>query len=199
MKETLGSCLLHFDLGDYEREQAMNRSNVISGVVCLGFGISAFWLSADLPTFTATDQMGGRFFPRLVSIAFMLASIGLIVTGLMDVEIQGGTVSAKKKGMKVNIEDKAEEQEERLEILGFRVKRSSVKLFGFIAAMTVYTIILPVLGYILASLLSFMAMIVAAGERRPLNVMMGATVITVVIYVLFAVLLGMNVPESSLF
>lgn len=177
----------------------MNRSNVVSGIVCLGFGISVFWLSADLPTFTATDQMGGRFFPRLVSIMFMLASVGLIVTGLMDVEIQGGTVSAKKKEMKVNPNVREEEEEEKLEILGFRVSSSSMKLFGFISTMTMYVIMLPVLGYILASLVSFMAMIRIAGERRPLNVMMGAAIITGIIYVLFAVLLGMNVPESSLF
>lgn len=177
----------------------MNRSNVVSGIVCLGFGISVFWLSADLPTFTATDQMGGRFFPRLVSIMFMLASVGLIVTGLMDVEIQGGTVSAKKKEMKVNPNVREEEEEEKLEILGFRVSSSSMKLFGFISTMTMYVIMLPVLGYILASLISFMGMIRVAGERRPLNVMMGAAIITGIIYVLFAVLLGMNVPESSLF
>lgn len=178
----------------------MNRANVISGIVCLAIGAFVFWLSGDVPSFTATDELGGRFFPRLISVLFMLASLGLIITGLMNIEIQGGQVG----GGKGQAAPKAEEEEvlddeysDEVIIGGMRA--STLRLFGFIAVMAVYTMILPLVGYIPASLLVFAALIMIAGERRLLRVLLGSIGTTAVLYLLFAVIFGMNVPTASLF
>lgn len=178
----------------------MNRANVISGIVCLALGIFVFWLSGDVPSFTATDELGGRFFPRLISVLFMLASLGLIITGWMNIEIQGGQVGGNKGQAAPEAEEEKlpdDVSSDELTIGGMR--SSTLRLFGFIAVMAVYTMILPLIGYIPASLLVFAALIMIAGEMRLLRVMIGTIGITVVLYLLFAVIFGMNVPAASLF
>ncbi len=179
----------------------MNRANVLSGIVCLAFGLLLAWLASQVPNFTMTDQLGGRFFPMLVAIGIIICSIALIITGLMNVEIAGGQVGGKHADAPEEEEEPEETAEEILvdepAILGMPAPRA--RLFGFIAAMALYTMILNVVGYIIASLIVFTAMIVIAGERRPLPVALGSVFITAVLYVLFAVIFGMNVPEASLF
>jgi hypothetical protein len=46
----------------------------------------------SVPDFTATDNLGGRFLPQLVAVLMMLAGLALMVTGWLNVEIQGGQV-----------------------------------------------------------------------------------------------------------
>ncbi len=178
----------------------MNRANVLSGIVCLAFGLLLAWLASQVPNFTMTDQLGGRFFPMLVAIGIIICSIALIITGLMNVEIAGGQVGGKHADVP---EEEAEENTpeeiiaEEPPVLGMPAPRA--RLFGFIASMAVYTLILNWVGYIVASLIVFTAMIVIAGERRPIPVAAGAIFITAILYALFAVIFGMNVPEASLF
>ncbi|MCE8024360.1 tripartite tricarboxylate transporter TctB family protein [Billgrantia aerodenitrificans] len=178
----------------------MNRTNVLSGIVCFAIGAFVFWLSADVPSFTATDELGGRFFPRLISVLFMLASLGLVITGWMNIEIQGGQVGGGKGKSVPRDEDERvpdDEPSDALTIGGMRP--GTLRLFGFIAVMAVYTMILPLIGYIPASLVVFAALIMIAGEYRPLRVLLGTIGITAVLYLLFAAIFGMNVPTASLF
>jgi high-affinity Fe2+/Pb2+ permease len=176
----------------------MIRSNVISGAVCFAFGAFVFWLAQSVPPVTLTDNLGGRFFPQLISIMLMLASAGLILTGWMGIEISGGTVTQSggdKGDRSVSPEDAGAAPS-----LGTpRFGASEVRLLSFIAAMLTYTLILPYIGYILASGAIFAVMIVIAGERRPVRVGLGAAVITVLLYVLFGVVFKMNLPIASLF
>lgn len=178
----------------------MNRANVLSGLVCLAFGMLLAALASQVPNFTITDQLGGRFFPMLVAIGIIICSIGLIITGLMNVEIAGGQVGGKRAS--APDEESAEEVAEEITIEEppmFGMPAPRARLFGFIASMAIYTFILNLIGYIAASLIIFAAMIMIAGERRPLPVALGAICITAVLYTLFAVIFGMNVPEASLF
>lgn len=181
----------------------MIRSNVIAGAVCFGFGAFVFWLAQSVPPITLTDNLGGRFFPQLISVLFMIASAGLVVTGLMGIEISGGTVSpspARKGDRPVPPEgsDTAPAGGTGARH-GFRFGAGEWRLLAFIVAMLVYTLLLPLLGYIPASVVVFAAMIVIAGERRLLHVGLGAVGITAMLYVLFGVLFRMNLPTASLF
>lgn len=178
----------------------MNRANVLSGVACFAIGAFVFWLSGDVPSSTATDELGGRFFPRLISVMFMLASLGLIITGYKNIEIQGGQVGGEKGQPATRADEKSipdDEPSETLTIGGMRP--GTLRLYGFIAVMAIYTIILPLIGYIPASLMVFAALIMIAGECRPLRILIGSISITTMLYLLFAIIFGMNVPEASLF
>lgn len=176
----------------------MIRSNVIAGAVCFGFGAFVFWLAQSVPPVTLTDTLGGRFFPQLISILFMLASVGLFVTGLAGVEVSGGTVTQAdgRKGDKPVPTEEAElEPRQKTPSLG----AGEVRLIAFIATMLIYTLILPYLGYLVASSLVFAVMIVIAGERRPIRVALGAAGITGLLYTLFGIVFKMNLPTASLF
>jgi hypothetical protein len=178
--------------------RSMNRANVIAGLVWLAVGAIFWWLAAGVPDITATDSLGGRFFPRLVAGAMMVASVGLLVTGLMGIEISGGTSRGKGEQAPPSPEQEVTE-EGGPAYLGGRVGPGELRLLGFIAVMTVYTLVLPLLGYIVASVIAFAALIWIAGERRPLGVVLGALGIAALLYILFAVVFGMNVPTASLF
>lgn len=173
--------------------------NVISGLVCLAFGIYFWWIAGDVPSFTATDELGGQFFPRMIAAMIMVASLGLIITALMGVEISGGQVGGKKGAAKQTSVAREEHQEEleTAKFLGMPI--GTARLIAFAAVMFIYTNILELVGYIPASLVAFACMIWITGERRILRVAVASVIITAMLYVLFAVVFGMNVPEASLF
>ena len=171
----------------------MIKSNVISGVVCFLFGAFVFWLSYSVPPVTLTDTLGGRFFPQIVAGLFMLASAGLAITGAMGIEISGGTVSGESEAAKAAAPDRAPDPVQP------RFGPGEKRLVAFVVTMLVYTLVLPLIGYIPASLITFAVMIMIVGERRPLRVAAGAIIITAMLYLLFAVVFSMNVPEASLF
>jgi hypothetical protein len=179
----------------------MNRTNVIAGVICFGIGAFVYWLAGSVPAFTATDNLGGRFFPRLVSVMLMLASVGLIVTGWFNMEISGGTAprAGEPGGDGAAEPDVLPIAQASAGDDSRRFGPGEMRLVGFVLVMTVYTLILPLIGYIAASVVTFAALIAIAGERRPLHVAAGAIGITALLYILFAVIFNMNVPQASLF
>lgn len=176
----------------------MIRKNVISGSVCLAFGLFVYWLTGGVPAQASMDMLGGRFFPRVVTVLFILSSIGLIVTGLMGMEISGGQVGGKKAQAAEEPEAAPEpEPVSEPQVLG--MPAGTARLLGYVITMAIYTLILPLVGYIVASVLAFSGLIYTTGERRPLHVVLGSIVITALLYLLFAVIFSMNVPEPSLF
>lgn len=175
----------------------MIKSNVISGVVCFLFGAFAFWLAQGVPPVTLTDTLGGRFFPQIVAVLFMIASAGLVVTGLRGIEISGGTVAGASDDGDGTAPKGAAQADTPAAPAPFGPGEK--RLLAFVLTMFVYTLVLPLVGYILASLATFAVMIFIVGERRPLRVCLGAAIITAMLYLLFAVVFNMNVPEASLF
>jgi hypothetical protein len=135
----------------------------------------------------------------MVAVLFILSSIGLIVTALKGIEIAGGQVGGKK--------GKAAEAPSEAEAETFDVAETPIRgipagilrLLSYVSIMAVYTLVLPLIGYIPASFLAFSGLILTAGERRPVHVVLGAIGITLLLYFLFAVVFSMNVPEASLF
>lgn len=170
--------------------------NVISGLVCLAFGIYFWWIAGDVPSFTATDELGGRFFPRMISGMIMVASLGLMVTGFLGIEISGGQIGGKKATVAQPSSVDLEEIESA-QILGLPI--GTVRLVAFVVVMFIYINIMELIGYVPASLLSFSAMVWIAGEHRVFRVVLAAVLTTALLYFLFAVVFGMNVPEASLF
>ncbi len=184
----------------------MIRSNVVAGLLCVAFGALVFWLSAGVPDFTATDDLGGRFLPRLLAYAMMAAGAALALTGWLGIEIQGGTVG--KRGSTAAAAAQAESaggsgapvSDDEPRARGFPwLTPGEQRVLGFIAVMAFYTVILPLLGYLLSSLLCFAAMIAIAGERRPWRIGLGAVAIAGFLYVLFGFVFNVSLPTASLF
>ncbi len=174
----------------------MILKNVISGGVCLAFGLFVYWLSGGVSSTASLDMLGGRFFPRMVALLFILSSIALIVTALMGIEIAGGQVGGKKSRV---IEEPSGAETETSEAPIRGIPAGTLRLLSYVSIMAVYTLVLPLIGYIPASILAFSGLIVTAGERRPVHVVLGAIGIALLLYFLFAVVFSMNVPEASLF
>jgi putative tricarboxylic transport membrane protein len=171
--------------------RSVNRTNVVAGIVCFAFAAFVYWIAGGIPAVTATDNLGGRFFPRMISVGLMIASLGLIVTGLLGMEISGGTA----RGGKPPADEAAPEPRDQ----GARFGPGEVRLVAFVAVLIAYTLALPNLGYVASSLIAFAAMIAIIGERRPLQVILGSVGITALLYFVFAIVFAMNLPRGSLF
>jgi hypothetical protein len=179
----------------------MNRTNVASGLVCVLFGAVVYWLAGDVPAFTATDNLGGRFLPRLVSVLMMLTGLALVVTGWLNIEVQGGQVRRGAVTAPNEMEPSSaapEEAEEERDAGFFGLAPGELRILGFIAVLLLYTLALPFVGYLAASIVTFAALIAIAGERRPLRIAAGAVGIALLLYLLFGVVFQVHLPTASL-
>jgi hypothetical protein len=179
----------------------MNRVNVASGLVCVLIGAGVYWLAQGVPDFTATDNLGGRFLPQLVAVLMMLAGLALMVTGWLNVEIQGGQVRRGAATAPNEMEPSSaapQEGDEPREPGFLGLSAGEARILGFILVLLAYTLILPYLGYIAASIIAFAALIVIAGERRPLRVGLGAIGIALLLYALFVVVFQVHLPTASI-
>jgi hypothetical protein len=179
----------------------MNRTNVAAGLVCVLFGAVVYWLAQGVPDFTATDELGGRFLPQLVSILMMLTGLALMVTGWLNIEIQGGQVrrgAVTAPGDVGPSDASPPEPEEERDAGFFGLAPGELRIIGFIAVLLAYTLALPLIGYLAASIVAFAALILIAGERRPLRIVLGALGIAFLLYGLFGVVFQVHLPTAAL-
>lgn len=127
-------------------------------IVCsLAYGYFAW----GLPVRSLPNTPGPSFFPLLVTVVLLALSATLLVQGLL----------APNDG-----EMPTEETPKR-----FCIRKTLLAL----SVLLLYIAVLPTLGFILSTLPLFAALMVLYGERRPLVVLVGTVVMTIVLYGLF--------------
>ena len=140
----------------------MRRRNIIAAValivLALGYGV----LTSQLPVRSLPDTPGPPFFPWINTAILLALSLALLVQGLI------GT-TAEENGQPVSTGD-TEQRWRTIWALG---------------AYVAYLVILPGLGFPLATVPFFAALMILFGERRWLWVAVGSIAMTVFLYVLF--------------
>lgn len=74
--------------------------------------------------------------------------------------------------------------------------RTVLRLVGIVGLLVVYAMVLEILGFILASTLFLLGAIVLAGGRRPLYLVLIPPVLSVVLFYVFYMLLGVPLPRG---
>ncbi len=74
--------------------------------------------------------------------------------------------------------------------------RTVLRLIGIVGLLVVYAIMLETLGFILASTLFLLGAIILAGGRRPLYLVFIPPALSVVLFYVFYVLLGVPLPRG---
>lgn len=136
----------------------MARRNVLAGMVLLAIGLGYGVLTADLPDRSLPGTPGPAFLPWLITAGWLALSTALLVRGLLG----GGKNSP--------------------DVIEYRIPAQGwPALVGFAA----YLLLLPTLGFIVASILFFANLTWLYGERNKLRIVLPAIIIPIVLFYLF--------------
>jgi hypothetical protein len=136
----------------------MARRNVLAGVVLLAIGLGYGVLTAGLPDRSLPGTPGPAFLPWLITAGWLALSTALLIQGLL-----GGDKKSK-------------------DAIGYCMPAQGwPALVGFAA----YLLLLPTLGFIVASILFFAGLTWLYGERNKLLTSLTATIIPIVLFYLF--------------
>ena len=179
-------------------------SDVVPGIFIMGLGLMTIWLASNISDEFATDELGGAFLPRVLGWLLVVLSGALLVkealmrrsearrelpTGDLSIDVGNAQAEVPRSDTSGNL----------LEATVGDSEDGARRVLVFVGLMVAYTLLLGAVGYVLASVVTFSAMIVVAGERRPLRATGGAAVITGLLYVLFAVIFDIGVPQGIVF
>ena len=146
----------------------MVRRNVLAGVVLLAIGLGYGVLTAGLPDRSLPGTPGPAFLPWLITAGWLALSTALLVQGLLG----GGKKS---------------------DVIEYRIPAQSwLALVGFAA----YLLLLPTLGFIVASILFFAGLTWLYGERNKLLIALTAIIIPIVLFYLFAAGFQVLLPQG---
>jgi putative tricarboxylic transport membrane protein len=148
----------------------MRRRNVIAAIVLIALSVGYGVLTAYLPERSLPNTPGPPFFPWINTVILMTLSLALLASGLFGGDARVATTDR-----------------------GARLRGAAVlgSFFG-------YLLVLPGLGFVLATIPFFALMMALFGERRPLPVAAGAIGITLVLYILFRYGFSVFLPSGLL-
>ena len=147
----------------------MRRRNITAALVLLAIGAGYGLLTSQLPTRSLPDTPGPPFFPWINTTVILVLSAILLAQGLMA----PGRSAPLQSGRRL-------------------------RAAGALGAFLIYLIVLPGLGFILATIPFFAALMVLFGEARPLRVSTGSILSTAFLYLLFRHGFGVFLPTGLL-
>ena len=162
------------------RERRPITDLVLGGLLLL-IGVGLYLAAAQLQAGSATDPLGPRGFPSLLSLGFVGSGVGLLVkTGL----------AARRPGGYVEEVDDDEEQSP------ITVSRLLLASLGII----VYVLVaLPVLGFLLGTIIFVAVMIAVQGGAARRSFIAMSLGFPIAVYLLFGVLLDVPLPIGMFF
>ena len=148
----------------------MRRKNSIAAIVLIVFAASYGVLTAGLPVRTLPNTPDPSFFPWINMATILILSVWLLVRSL-------------RRPKETALDTDTAERNRIITALGVFV---------------IYLAAMPTLGFILATLPFFAAMMVLFGERRPIYVGTGTIAVTAALYLLFRHGFGVFLPRGLL-
>ncbi len=149
----------------------MRTRNLVAAILLLALCAGYAYLTANLPVRAIQNSTQPSFFPWVITIIMTVLSLSLLIQGIWNI----GSRKNKKES-------------------DFPLKRSLRGLFVFV----VYFSLLPYLGFFIANIPFFAALMVLYGERRPVWIGGGSVIITTVIFFLFREAFKIRLPAGLL-
>jgi putative tricarboxylic transport membrane protein len=151
----------------------MRRRNIAAAVGLIVCGLVYGYLAWGLPVRSLPNTPGPSFFPLVVTVVILALSTALLIQAL-----------AMERDPPASQGDGA---------------ASHGRMAGLLLVVILtYIVLLPVLGFILATIPFFAILMVLFGERRPFLVAVGALAMTAVLYGLFRHGFGVFLPRGLL-
>lgn len=147
----------------------MRRADLLIGIALVAFAVLYYRESFEITVGFAADRLGPRFFPRLLAFALALSGLGLIRRSVT------GRSDAEPL--------------------------APVRIGQFVLTVAItlaYAILLPTLGYLIATVLYVGALIWLLGYRNIVGLAATSAGVTAVLYLVFARALHVLVPMGPL-
>ncbi|WP_432950547.1 tripartite tricarboxylate transporter TctB family protein [Kribbella sp. CA-253562] len=158
--------------------EASRLVRIIAAVVLVVLS-STFLIGVfDIRSPKGLDPQGPRFFPLLVTSAWLLLSLGYLVEGLRS--------------------PRHTAQTEPAETGGGIAERSWFEPVAISALLVLYAFLVVPLGYLIATALLFFAAARVLGSRQLVRDIVVAVVLAVVVYIAFTQFLDISLPEGVL-
>ena len=151
----------------------MRRRNIIAALVLMGVGVGYGYLTSRLPIRTLPNTPPPSFLPWINTVVLLVLSAALLVQGLV---------------LTADGRDGA----------GQFPPRARVRAAWTLAAFVVYLAALPILGFVVATIPFFAALMVIFGERRVIWVAGGAIGAPLFLFVVFRHGFGVFLPRGLL-
>ena len=173
----------------------------LAGGVVLCLGMITIWRALGVSDEFASDHLGGGFVPLVLGVLLTLSGSTLLGKQWL---IAGGKLADERLPISNRVDEThrvtrqeapSSSSDEGPEV---GVGRGGRRVIVAIGVMCAYAVLMNVVGYVLSTIPALAAMIALGGERRPSHALGGSLVLTVVIYLLFVMLIGINVPEGIL-
>jgi putative tricarboxylic transport membrane protein len=155
----------------------MRRRELSAAIVLVVCGLAYGYLAWNLPERSLPNTPGPPFFPLLIAVALLALSVALLVRAIASqpddetaLTTDAAAVARQRRGL-------------TLWLLG---------------AFLAYVVLLPSLGFIVATILFFAGLMVLFGERRPALVALGAVLATAALFALFRYGFGIFLPRGIL-
>lgn len=152
----------------------MRRRNIAAALGLIACGLLYGYLAWELPVRSLPNTPGPSFFPLVVATLLIALSAALLVQAL-----------TADRDSPASRDDGATTAQRRTTLL-------------MLAVFLAYIVLLPILGFILATVPFFAVLMVLFGERRPVLVAVGAMAMTAVLYGLFQYGFGVFLPRGLL-
>jgi len=169
----------------------VGRSDIGAAVVLLGLALLVLMGTPSIEAAHTIDPLGPRFLPNLLAVLLGLLSLMLLMDGVLAMRKgdRGGTPSPPPE-VRPAVGDV-----DATPVPRFGESARRVLLFG--GALTAYVTLLPYIGFALGSFLLFVSTLAIAGLRRPGPLILQAASVTLVLYILFGVVLGVELPRME--
>ena len=149
----------------------MRQRSVIAGLVLIAVGVGYGYLTSRLPVRTLPNTPNPSFFPWINTVLLLVLSAALLIQGLA-LDAGNGRERYRRPGIAYAV----------------------VALVAFVA----YLVVLPGLGFVVASIPFFAVMMVLFGELRPAWVAGGSVGAIVLLFVVFRYGFGVLLPRGLL-
>ncbi len=148
----------------------MRNKNIIAAIVLIAFGVFYGFLTANLPDRSLPNTPSPAFFPWIITAVILVLSVWLLVRGMRQPKVESEPIDVAK------------------------LKLAAAAMVFFL----LYLAVMPILGFVLATLPFFAAMMVLYGEKRPIWIGSGAIGVTAVLYIVFRHGFGVFLPQGLL-
>jgi putative tricarboxylic transport membrane protein len=154
--------------------RGMRQRNIIAAAVLIVCGLAYGCLAFGLPERSLPNTPGPRFFPLVVAALILAAAVTLLIPAL-----------AARGAVEASADSSPSVADRRLAL-------------SALAALFAYGALLPLLGFILATVPFFAILMVLFGERRPVLVVACAIAVTAALYGIFRYGFGIFLPRGVL-
>jgi putative tricarboxylic transport membrane protein len=153
------------------REKKMG--NMIASLVIIGGSLFFYYLAGQLPVVKGYQKMGDSFWPRLILLVLMGLSAILLIQSYLARKHQ-------KAAAKADSEEKT--------------GRGDLVLM--MAAIVLYVVAIPYLGFLLSTFLALIAFSYLMGDRKALGMVFFSLGMTAAIYVVFGLIIYTALPRG---